>query len=103
MRVIREFARRDITAFGSVGFSHARLARGDVQVSLAQLDGTFGGHPAASRQLFLVLSGHVTVRTDSESVELSSGEAVLWEPGEWHESAGVGLVLLAEGALELFD
>lgn len=103
MKTIRDFRRRTIDAFGSEGFSHARLVRGDAQVSLAELDGTIGGHPAASTQLFLVLSGHVTVRTETETVELSPGEAVLWEPGEWHESTGTGLVLIVEGDVELFD
>jgi mannose-6-phosphate isomerase-like protein (cupin superfamily) len=103
VRIIRAFASRAIDAFGSTGFTHSRLTRGDVQVSLAQLDGTIGGHPAASRQLFLVLDGTVTVRTSTEAAELAPGEAALWEPGEWHESTGRAQVLLVEGDLTVFD
>lgn len=103
MRVIRDFPRKAIEAFGSEGFEHAHVARGHTQVSLAHLVGTIGGHPAASRQLFLVLRGTATVRTEGEEVELAEGQAAVWEPGEWHESTGSALVLLVEGDLELFD
>lgn len=72
-------------------------------MSLAHLDGTIGGHHAASRQLFLVLRGTATVRTEGEQVELAEGQAAVWEPDEGHESTGSALVLLVEGDLELFD
>jgi quercetin dioxygenase-like cupin family protein len=105
--VIRAFASRRIDAYASEGFEHARLARGDVQVSLAELEpgGLIGAHPAPSRQLFVVLRGHGWVRTETERAELGPGEAALWEPGEWHESGSdEGMsVLLVEGELETFD
>jgi quercetin dioxygenase-like cupin family protein len=76
-------------------------------VSLVELepDGLIGAHPAASRQLFVVLRGRGWVRTETEREELGPGQAALWEPGEWHESGtddGMS-VLVVEGELELFD
>jgi quercetin dioxygenase-like cupin family protein len=100
--VIAEFPRREIDRFGSRGFTHSRVARGDVQVSVAQLDGVIGGHPAASRQLLVVLRGHATARTETESAELAEGQAVEWQQGEWHETTGNALVLLVEGEFEPF-
>ena len=102
MRVIRDIPSRAIDRFGSEGFTHSRLARGDVQVSIAELDGMIGGHPAASRQLLVVLRGSVTARTDTDAAEVGAREAVEWEPGEWHETRGTALVLLVEGAFEPF-
>ena len=76
-------------------------------MSLVELaaGGVIGAHPAASRQLFVVLRGQGWVRTETERADLGPGEAVLWEPGEWHESGtdeGMS-VLVVEGELELFD
>jgi quercetin dioxygenase-like cupin family protein len=106
LKLIREFPSRVIDRFGSVGFVHSRLARGEIQVSLAELGpgGRIGGHPAVSRQLFVVLRGRGWVRTESENAELAAGEAALWETGEWHESGtdeGMS-VLVVEGELETF-
>jgi mannose-6-phosphate isomerase-like protein (cupin superfamily) len=102
MRVIAELPQREIDRYGSAGFVHSRLARGDVQVSVVRLDGVIGGHPATTRQLLVVLDGSVTVRTEDDSAELGERQAVLWEAGEWHETRGAGLLLLVEGDLELF-
>ena len=103
MRVIRDLPRREIDRFGSSGFTHSRLARGDVQVSLADLRGVIGGHPAASAQLLVVLRGRVTARSEAESVELDERQAVLWQRGEWHETRGDALLLLVEGDLEVLS
>jgi redox-sensitive bicupin YhaK (pirin superfamily) len=102
MRVIDEFPQREIDRFGSEGFTHSRLARGEIHVSIATIAGVIGGHPAASRQLLVVLRGTVTARTETESAELAERQAVLWEPGEWHETRGDALVLLVEGEFEPF-
>jgi mannose-6-phosphate isomerase-like protein (cupin superfamily) len=104
MRIIVELARREIERFGSQGFVHSRLARGELQVSLAELDGVIGGHPATSRQLLVVLRGRVVVRTESERAELGERQAVEWDAGEWHETRTLepSLVLLVEGELETF-
>jgi mannose-6-phosphate isomerase-like protein (cupin superfamily) len=98
-----EFPSRSIEHFGSSGFHHTRLARGDeFQVSLAELDGLIGGHDAASPQILLVLSGRVVCSTREEQVELGAGEAVRWGEGEWHETRSLeaSRVLLIEGAFE---
>ena len=102
MRVIRDIPSRAIDRFGSDGFTHSRVARGDVQVSIAELDGLIGGHPATSPQLLVVLRGAVTARTQTETAELGERAAVEWERGEWHETRGTALVLLVEGELETF-
>jgi mannose-6-phosphate isomerase-like protein (cupin superfamily) len=90
---------RVIEHFGSDGFQHRRVARGEVQVSLAELDGVIGGHEAASQQVLVVLSGRVVARTRTDSVELGANEAVEWQEGEWHETRSLerSVLLLVEG------
>ena len=98
-----ELPSRTIEHFGSEGFVHSRVARGETfQVSLARLDGVIGGHDAASRQLLVVLAGRVTCSTRDEQLELGVGEAVEWQEGEWHETRSLeqSLLLLIEGAWE---
>ncbi|HTR33534.1 MAG TPA: cupin domain-containing protein [Gaiellaceae bacterium] len=98
-----ELPSRAIEHFGSSGFVHTRLARGETfQVSLAELDGTIGGHEAASQQLLVVVSGRVVCSTRGEEVELGVGEAVSWQEGEWHEtrSLEVSRLVLIEGAFQ---
>jgi mannose-6-phosphate isomerase-like protein (cupin superfamily) len=97
-----ELPSRTIEHFASRGFVHSRVARGDLQVSLAQLDGVIGGHDAASRQLLVVLSGRVACASRDDEVELGVGEAVEWQEGEWHETRSLepSLLLLVEGAFE---
>jgi mannose-6-phosphate isomerase-like protein (cupin superfamily) len=102
VRVVAELPRRTIEQFGSKGFTHSRLARGEVQVSLAELDGVIGGHEAGSRQLLIVLRGAVVATGGDGSAELSEGAAVEWEQGEWHETRGTALVLLVEGEFESY-
>lgn len=102
MRVREPFPSRAIDHFGSQGFTHARIARGDVNVSKAELDGVVGGHEAASKQLLVVLSGRVEVASRDERVQLGVGEAVEWQEGEWHETRSLepSILLLVEGAFE---
>jgi mannose-6-phosphate isomerase-like protein (cupin superfamily) len=97
-----ELPSRTIDRFASRGFAHSRVARGDLHVSLARLDGVIGGHDAASRQLLVVLSGHVECATRDEHVALGVGEAVAWQEGEWHETRSLepSLLLIVEGAFE---
>ncbi len=98
-----ELPSRTIEHFGSEGFVHSRVARGEAfQVSLARLDGAIGGHDAASRQLLVVLSGRVVCATRDERLELGVGEAVEWQEGEWHETRSLeqSLLLLVEGDWE---
>jgi quercetin dioxygenase-like cupin family protein len=102
MKVRDAFASRSIDHFGSRGFTHTRIAHGEVHVSRAELDGLIGGHEAASRQLLIVLAGRVEVSTHDERAELSSGEAVEWQEGEWHETRSLepSTLLLVEGVFE---
>jgi mannose-6-phosphate isomerase-like protein (cupin superfamily) len=102
VHVIRGLPQRAIDQYGSDRFIHSRIARGEVDVSVAELAGTIGGHPAAARQLFVVLRGRVHVRTGDESVDLEPHDAALWEPGEWHESHALepSLVLIVQGEFD---
>jgi mannose-6-phosphate isomerase-like protein (cupin superfamily) len=102
MKVFERLPRREIEHYGSHGFTHSRLALGETYVSLAELDGTIGGHPAASQQLLVVLRGSATVSTRDDEAELGEGGAVLWDAGEWHETRGRALLLLVEGVFETF-
>ena len=97
-----ELPLREIEHFGSEGFVHSRVARGEVQVSLVRLDGVIGGHEAASPQRLVVLSGEVTCSVQSESIRLGVGDAVEWQEGEWHETRShePSILLLVEGAFE---
>ncbi len=99
MRVVGELPARAIEHFGSAGFLHRRVARGDLHVSVAALDGVIGGHEAASQQLLVVLAGRVVAATRDESVELGVNEAVEWQEGEWHETRSLepSTLLLVEG------
>jgi mannose-6-phosphate isomerase-like protein (cupin superfamily) len=97
-----ELPTREIEHFGSQGFTHSRVARGEVQVSVARLDGVIGGHEAASQQRLVVLAGRVTCSTKDETVVVAVGEAVEWQEGEWHETRShePSVLLLVEGAFE---
>jgi mannose-6-phosphate isomerase-like protein (cupin superfamily) len=102
VKVARGLASRQIEHFSSSGFAHTRVARGDVQVSFATLDGRIGGHPAASRQLLVVLQGRVEVAGGDERAELGVRDAVEWQEGEWHQTRSLvpSILLLVEGAFE---
>jgi mannose-6-phosphate isomerase-like protein (cupin superfamily) len=97
-----ELPPRQIEHFGSSGFSHRRLARGHVHVSLVELDGVIGGHEAASRQLLAVVTGRVVCSTRDESIELGVLEAVEWQEGEWHETRSLeqAHLVIVEGEWE---
>jgi quercetin dioxygenase-like cupin family protein len=98
-----EFPSREIEHFGSSGFTHSRVARGEAfQVSLVTLDGRIGGHEAASRQILVVLAGRVICATRDDADELGVGDAVEWQEGEWHETRSLeqSKLLLVEGDWE---
>jgi mannose-6-phosphate isomerase-like protein (cupin superfamily) len=101
MRLLGELPARTIEHFGSAGFRHTRVARGDLQVSIAELDGVIGGHDAASQQILVVLAGRVAVATRTGAAELGPSEAVEWQEGEWHETRSLepSTLLLIEGTL----
>lgn len=99
--------RRPVEAHGSVGFSIAAIGITAethlVAVSLRP-GGVIGRHPAAGRQLLVVLTGDAVVSgSDGEAVAIGPGQAAVWEPGEPHETRSVTGVsaLVVEGDLDL--
>jgi quercetin dioxygenase-like cupin family protein len=79
---------RDVTAPGSIGARVRRLA-GDAHVVVIEVapGGVVARHPAGMAQLFTVVSGSGWISGgDGAREPISAGEAVLWEPGEEHES-----------------
>jgi mannose-6-phosphate isomerase-like protein (cupin superfamily) len=98
-----ELPSRAIEHFGSLGFTHSRVARGETfQVSLVTLDGRIGGHDAASKQVLVVVSGRVECSTRDATVELGVTDAVEWQEGEWHETRSLepSKLLIVEGDFE---
>jgi mannose-6-phosphate isomerase-like protein (cupin superfamily) len=98
---------RPIERFGSVGFSIAPLARiGDGQLVCARLEpgGRIGRHPAVGRQLLAVVAGSGTVSGgDGVERQVGPGDAVVWEPGEEHETrtdAGLTAIIVEGESLE---
>jgi quercetin dioxygenase-like cupin family protein len=62
-----------------------------VDVMTVAAGGRLGRHPTRLWQVFAVVSGEGWVSgTDGERHPIRSGEAVLWEPGEEHESGSDG-------------
>ena len=92
MRLLRfDTGGREIERHGSRGMTHFRVARlrGDAAVSRIALGpgGVIGRHPAAGRQLLLVVEGSGSVSgADGVAHRISAGEAAVWEPGEEHET-----------------
>jgi mannose-6-phosphate isomerase-like protein (cupin superfamily) len=105
VKLLGRLPSREIEHFASHGFLHTRVALGHCQVSLARLDGTIGGHDAASNQILVVVSGRVAVSTRETSGELGVGEAVRWQEGEWHETRSLepSTVLIVEGEFDEFS
>jgi quercetin dioxygenase-like cupin family protein len=79
---------REVTAPGSVGARVRRLtAGGHVVVIEVEPGGVVARHPAGGYQLFAIVSGSGWVSGgDGEREPIASGEAVVWDPGEEHES-----------------
>ena len=77
-----------MTAPGSVSASVRRLAP-EAHAVVIEIGpgGVVGRHPSVVRQLFVVVRGSGWVSgADGLRIQISAGEAVLWEPGEEHES-----------------
>lgn len=98
---------RPIEGNGSKGFSVGAFGISAdahlIAVSLAP-GGTIGRHPAAGRQLLLVLSGEAEVAGAEGDVRLlTAGLAAVWEPGESHETRSPrGMSgLIVEGDLDI--
>jgi hypothetical protein len=100
-------AGRPVTRFDSAGFTARALARGDsLHVGVLHLEagGCIGRHPTVQRQILLLLEGDASVSGESGDppVELSHGQAAMWEPGESHETTSrTGMTALTiEGDFE---
>jgi quercetin dioxygenase-like cupin family protein len=97
---------REVTASGSVSARVRRLA-GDAHVVLIEVapGGVVGRHPAVGDQLFAVVSGSGWVSgAGDERESIRAGEAVLWEPGEEHESGsdeGMTVLVVEAESLDL--
>lgn len=80
------------TRYGSDAVTLARAgapAEGQTYVHIASFEagGLLGRHPAVGWQLLTVVAGAGTVAGgDGVHVPLVAGQAVLWEPGEEHET-----------------
>jgi quercetin dioxygenase-like cupin family protein len=88
VRRIELAGEREATARGTANARVKRLAA-EAHVVLIEIGagGVVGRHPAVGAQLFAVVRGAGWVSgADGEREAISAGEAVLWEPGEEHES-----------------
>ena len=88
MRRIELTGEREVTAPGSANAQVRRLApSAHVVVIEVGPGGVVARHPAVVAQLFAVVTGSGWVSgADGERRAIRAGEAVLWEPGEEHES-----------------
>jgi quercetin dioxygenase-like cupin family protein len=88
MRRVELAGEREVTAPGSVSARVRRLAP-EAHVVAIEIGrgGLVARHPAVVAQLFVVVRGSGWVSGgDGERQAVRAGEAVLWEPGEEHES-----------------
>lgn len=98
---------RPVEAHGSRGFSVAAfgmMAEAHLVTLRLVPGGVVGRHPAAGRQLMIVLEGDAVVAgADGEEREIGPGRAAVWEPGEPHttRSAGGLWALVVEGDVDL--
>nr|WP_246377831.1 cupin domain-containing protein [Nocardioides ginsengisegetis] len=98
-RAIDEHASRGVTVGGL-----ALTMDAHVVVVRLRPGGRIGRHPAAGRQLLVVVSGDATVSgSDGVEVVLGPGQAAVWEPNEPHQTRSVaGLTaLVVEGELDV--
>jgi quercetin dioxygenase-like cupin family protein len=109
VRIIRlgDVPRRRVEAHGSAAFDLGALGvTADAALVVVRLGprGRIGRHPAAGRQLLVLLTGDARVAGgDGTPVQLQPGDAAVWEPGEPHETRSeAGLTaLVVEGDVDL--
>jgi len=109
VRILRldDVPRRRVEAHDSTGLDIGALGvTGDAALVVVRLGpgGRIGRHPAAGRQLLVLLTGDARVAgSDGSPVDLAPGEAAVWEPGEAHETRSVGglTALVVEGDVDL--
>jgi quercetin dioxygenase-like cupin family protein len=88
LRRVELSGEREINRFESVAARVRRLAP-EAHIAVIELGsgGRVGRHPAAAQQLFAVARGSGWVAgADGERHQIETGEAVLWDAGEEHES-----------------
>jgi quercetin dioxygenase-like cupin family protein len=106
VRRIELAGERDVTAARSADARVRRLA-GSAHVVVIEIaaGGVVGRHPAVGAQLFAVVRGTGWVSgADREREPIAAGEAVLWEPGEEHESGsedGMTVLVVEAESLEI--
>jgi quercetin dioxygenase-like cupin family protein len=93
MQIIRrdDVPSRTIAAHHSQGASVAHLLGASPHTSLVRIHlapgGVLGMHPAAEDQLFVLVRGGGTVRSEaSPPVEMAEGDMAFWRRGELHET-----------------
>ena len=105
MRRVELRGEREVTAPGSISARVRRLAAEAhaVVIEIAP-GGVVARHPAVVSQLFVVVSGSGWVSgADGEREAIRAGEAVLWDPGEEHESGSEeGMTVLVVEAESLY-
>lgn len=104
---LADLPHRPIEAHGSRGFSVGAFGiSADAHLIAISLGpgGAIGRHPAAGRQLLVVLSGEAEVAGAEGTVRrLGPGQAAVWEPGEPHETRSpTGMTgMIVEGDLDI--
>jgi quercetin dioxygenase-like cupin family protein len=109
VRVVRlgSVPRHTVEAHHSAGFTVGALGlTADAHLVVVSLrpGGIIGRHPAAGRQLLVVIDGDAQVSgADGSTADLGPGEAAIWEPGEQHETRSRdGLTaFVVEGDIEI--
>ena len=98
---------RAISQFGSAGASRLGGVRFDGPGALTFIrlepGGHLGRHPTVLTQLYCVIEGSGWVSgADGERLDLTLGQAAVWEPGEEHESgtdSGMMVAVLEASAI----
>ncbi|GAA5149324.1 hypothetical protein GCM10023340_24460 [Nocardioides marinquilinus] len=109
MRIVElaDVPHRPVDAHHSRGFTLGALGvTADAHVVVVSLrpGGVVGRHPAAGRQLLVVLDGDAAVAgAEGPAVTIGPGQAAVWEAYESHETRTVGglLALVVEGEIDL--
>ncbi|WP_148613158.1 cupin domain-containing protein [Nocardioides rubriscoriae] len=109
MRILELSAapRRPVEAHGSLGVSIGAIgitAEAHLVTLALRPGGAVGRHPAAGRQLLVVLDGDAEVSgSNGDPVVIGPGQAAVWEPNELHQTRTTSglLALVVEGDVDL--